>query len=102
MIRLPPRSTLFPYTTLFRSLGSAGSSTYGQLYFYYGAQTLGGSGTVTQDHSTEIKTHAYGIGTDKLTVRSGITIEGANGTINGYALDVASGATILADPTTVS
>src|SRR2546422_6304438 len=26
MIRRPPRSTLFPYTTLFRSLGSMGSS----------------------------------------------------------------------------
>src|SRR2546426_2512572 len=25
MIRRPPRSTLFPYTTLFRSLGSAGN-----------------------------------------------------------------------------
>src|SRR2546429_3317761 len=25
MIRRPPRSTLFPYTTLFRSLGTAGS-----------------------------------------------------------------------------
>jgi len=27
MIRRPPRSTLFPYTTLFRSAGGAGSST---------------------------------------------------------------------------
>src|SRR5256885_11231735 len=27
MIRRPPRSTLFPYTTLFRSLCSSGSST---------------------------------------------------------------------------
>src|SRR3712207_7280397 len=26
MIRRPPRSTLFPYTTLFRSVGPAGSS----------------------------------------------------------------------------
>src|SRR5258706_11293058 len=29
MIRRPPRSTLFPYTTLFRSKGSFGTSTYG-------------------------------------------------------------------------
>src|SRR5260370_383555 len=28
MIRRPPRSTLFPYTTLFRSPGFAGSGTY--------------------------------------------------------------------------
>src|SRR2546427_5953024 len=29
MIRRPPRSTLFPYTTLFRSAGSAQSPSYG-------------------------------------------------------------------------
>src|SRR2546430_12980048 len=28
MIRRPPRSTLFPYTTLFRSLGAAGWSSF--------------------------------------------------------------------------
>src|SRR5258708_18604528 len=28
MIRRPPRSTLFPYTTLFRSLNADGSYTY--------------------------------------------------------------------------
>src|SRR5687768_17837055 len=27
MLRQPPRSTLFPYTTLFRSLGGGGSGT---------------------------------------------------------------------------
>src|SRR2546429_8788350 len=31
MIRRPPRSTLFPYTTLFRSLGAAASSGRGLL-----------------------------------------------------------------------
>src|SRR5438132_8053881 len=29
MIRRPPRSTLFPYTTLFRSVFSSGSGAYG-------------------------------------------------------------------------
>src|SRR2546422_2930126 len=29
MIRRPPRSTLFPYTTLFRSLGGAGVEPHG-------------------------------------------------------------------------
>src|SRR3712207_9569292 len=29
MIRRPPRSTLFPYTTLFRSLGRGGGDTAG-------------------------------------------------------------------------
>src|SRR3989442_11166384 len=31
MIRRPPRSTLFPYTTLFRSAGSNGRSTFSSL-----------------------------------------------------------------------
>src|SRR5688572_32297908 len=31
MIRRPPRSTLFPYTTLFRSWNTNGSKTYAQL-----------------------------------------------------------------------
>src|SRR5438309_1466306 len=31
MIRRPPRSTLFPYTTLFRSLGYAADEAYEQL-----------------------------------------------------------------------
>src|SRR3712207_7916795 len=29
MIRRPPRSTLFPYTTLFRSVGAAGAAAEG-------------------------------------------------------------------------
>src|SRR3989475_13320386 len=32
MIRRPPRSTLFPYTTLFRSLLAAGTALAGLLY----------------------------------------------------------------------
>src|SRR5256885_4454840 len=35
MIRRPPRSTLFPYTTLFRSEGGHG------MYLYSAAETLG-------------------------------------------------------------
>src|SRR3712207_7553643 len=38
MIRRPPRSTLFPYTTLFRSASLAGSS---------GSLTIGGSATLS-------------------------------------------------------
>src|SRR5437763_13484964 len=30
MIRRPPRSTLFPYTTLFRSLSKTGTRTHGR------------------------------------------------------------------------
>src|SRR5437016_6595158 len=37
MIRRPPRSTLFPYTTLFRSLGQgAGKETSGGLHGFTG------------------------------------------------------------------
>src|ERR1035441_11133822 len=32
MIRRPPRSTLFPYTTLFRSMNESSSGTYEQLF----------------------------------------------------------------------
>src|SRR2546429_5593885 len=39
MIRRPPRSTLFPYTTLFRSLGSAWPSRSAS-----SSDTAGGSG----------------------------------------------------------
>src|SRR3712207_8897280 len=39
MIRRPPRSTLFPYTTLFRS--NRATLKYRQLYF---AKALGGAG----------------------------------------------------------
>src|SRR2546430_9060861 len=31
MIRRPPRSTLFPYTTLFRSAGEGGEGLFGRL-----------------------------------------------------------------------
>src|SRR2546426_6183401 len=41
MIRRPPRSTLFPYTTLFRSLRQCGSSGAG---ICLGAEACGGAG----------------------------------------------------------
>src|SRR3712207_8744875 len=41
MIRRPPRSTLFPYTTLFRSVGNAGNITaYWQGYQEYAADGI--------------------------------------------------------------
>src|SRR3712207_7536353 len=36
MIRRPPRSTLFPYTTLFRSLGTGAAHQFSG-YIHYGA-----------------------------------------------------------------
>src|SRR5256885_11523159 len=44
MIRRPPRSTLFPYTTLFRSLEVTSDST-GTLVGAYGTLTLNADGT---------------------------------------------------------
>src|SRR5687768_17992450 len=44
MIRRPPRSTLFPYTTLFRSAGAAGGTGFGLLA--WGATLVPGSAAV--------------------------------------------------------
>src|SRR5260370_27010240 len=38
MIRRPPRSTLFPYTTLFRSLGQVGTQLDGFAHQMYGGE----------------------------------------------------------------
>src|SRR5688572_31164977 len=47
MLRRPPRSTLFPYTTLFRSLGPylsdkgfEGQAAHRRWWHYYGAQVI--------------------------------------------------------------
>src|SRR6185312_16821213 len=49
MIRRPPRSTLFPYTTLFRSNSSAGS-------FFEGVMTAGYPTVMTrsEEHTSEL------------------------------------------------
>src|SRR2546427_4901037 len=39
MIRRPPRSTLFPYTTLFRSLFAVLLVAFGVVYYFYGGHT---------------------------------------------------------------
>src|SRR2546430_13450868 len=52
MIRRPPRSTLFPYTTLFRSQIGIGISQYGLrsiIQRLYNARTRKGLFTVTRD-----------------------------------------------------
>src|SRR5256885_12896604 len=57
MIRRPPRSTLFPYTTLFRSLHDAGVFTWGEW-----AATLGdeirkaqAAGDRSEEHTSELQ-----------------------------------------------
>src|SRR5437667_1672107 len=54
MIRRPPRSTLFPYTTLFRSIGAGGAQTFRPLQ-HSPARTawLGRS----EEHTSELQSH---------------------------------------------
>src|SRR2546422_6654036 len=56
MIRRPPRSTLFPYTTLFRSRASTGGRT--------AARTRGASGrrtspTRSEEHTSELQSRLH-------------------------------------------
>src|SRR4051812_49652014 len=55
MIRRPPRSTLFPYTTLFRSMGR-GLSFDGAVD---GAQAFGGEHELarSEEHTSELQSH---------------------------------------------
>src|SRR2546430_17209420 len=46
MIRRPPRSTLFPYTTLFRSMVASSATVIGTLGFILGPWGPGGTSTV--------------------------------------------------------
>src|SRR5256885_13232927 len=49
MIRRPPRSTLFPYTTLFRSLAGDRNRFIGMISYRSKEITLAGEAAVTQD-----------------------------------------------------
>src|SRR2546422_6892925 len=49
MIRRPPRSTLFPYTTLFRS-------SYARRFILHNVRVVGGCCGTTPDHIRQIKT----------------------------------------------
>src|SRR2546425_8776780 len=77
MIRRPPRSTLFPYTTLFRSSGNGGSHLFwSRGYLVYEGQTLFGRkrsfklkcsnrvaqihfGLRSEEHTSELQSLAY-------------------------------------------
>src|SRR4051812_50120358 len=52
MIRRPPRSTLFPYTTLFRSLTVAPSRPWPD-----GALTQHSVGPRSEEHTSELQSH---------------------------------------------
>src|SRR5438034_2280453 len=61
MFRLPPRPTLFPYTTLFRSLrpGPAGATRV--LSGHHGACTTGAASSAaprSEEHTSELQSHS--------------------------------------------
>src|SRR5437899_6156852 len=53
MIRRPPRSTLFPYTTLFRSLGARASAVRGPPRAPSGRSSW--AGTRSEEHTSELQ-----------------------------------------------
>src|SRR5260370_22999431 len=68
MIRRPPRSTLFPYTTLFRSPGVGGGgvggrpATNGQasgsaLFLLGGTNTFIANAARSEEHTSELQSH---------------------------------------------
>ena len=68
MIRRPPRSTLFPYTTLFRSV----SGGYGETYAYNAAGQAE-KHTITGGVS---QTYTYGYKTDAARTPESVTVSG--------------------------
>src|SRR5260370_30234576 len=55
MIRRPPRSTLFPYTTLFRSCSSAGSEQ--AMRSSCVANRMAPSSPRSEEHTSELQSH---------------------------------------------
>src|SRR5260370_18447085 len=54
MIRRPPRSTLFPYTTLFRSRPAPSSRTFSFRWF---RSTSGTRKERSEEHTSELQSH---------------------------------------------
>src|SRR5690242_20974720 len=55
MIRRPPRSTLFPYTTLFRSTWEGGMAFYGMVFAVF--LTVLGFCFRSEEHTSELQSH---------------------------------------------
>src|SRR2546425_3135741 len=58
MIRRPPRSTLFPYTTLFRSLDIAGTAWLDEQK-PWAAKGASGVAVRSEEHTSELQSLAY-------------------------------------------
>src|SRR3712207_7268050 len=60
MIRRPPRSTLFPYTTLFRSRRGAGQGVPGGHHLSTTNHVVGTAGHVrSEEHTSELQSRQY-------------------------------------------
>src|SRR3712207_8860571 len=59
MIRRPPRSTLFPYTTLFRSTGPAWLFRHGRRYVWRWKNSRQSAGGANLGHALLSKSAAY-------------------------------------------
>src|SRR2546430_4304019 len=59
MIRRPPRSTLFPYTTLFRSrTGTCGAAPCGPKLALASASSVGASRSRSEEHTSELQSQS--------------------------------------------
>src|SRR5438132_2225469 len=59
MIRRPPRSTLFPYTTLFRSCPASGSTARGRPRCSRGLRRARDrDGSRSEEHTSELQSHS--------------------------------------------
>src|SRR2546430_5594233 len=89
MIRRPPRSTLFPYTTLFRSPGvvGGGSDRSRSGGFPHGAlASLSSSGSRSEEHTSELQSQS------KLVCRLLLEKKKKNKTIQDNNFDMMTGA----------
>src|SRR5258707_5479190 len=69
MIRRPPRSTLFPYTTLFRSQGVASSKLYGPYGFTISSVTGTTGAAINQNVINSIPNQQAEFNTDRKSTR---------------------------------
>src|SRR5438445_2097031 len=59
MIRRPPRSTLFPYTTLFRSHGTTSISFVSYVHICFPGAVSRRPGHRSEEHTSELQSRQY-------------------------------------------
>src|SRR5436853_4797125 len=87
MIRRPPRSTLFPYTTLFRSYVGNPTNFNSASILFDGSQTLSGQGTIVFGDRKSTRLNSSHLGSSyAVFCLTDITVRGNSGQI-GQALN---------------